>query len=166
MTEENKQPETEKKEEVPQKSSGNNQGQIAVILVRGLVKVTQSVKDTLALMNLKRKNNCVVLVDNSINRGMMKKVKDYATFGIIDAATFKELVEKKGVEYKGRLQDAKGKYSYKTVLINGKHYKPYFRLNPPRKGFGRKGIKMAFKLGGGLGDRGDKINDLIKRMLQ
>ena len=30
---------------------------------------------------------------------------------------------------------------------------------------GRKGIKTAFKVGGGLGYRGKKINDLVKRML-
>ena len=29
----------------------------------------------------------------------------------------------------------------------------------------RKGIKVAYSLGGALGYRGDKINDLIKKML-
>ena len=43
--------------------------------------------------------------------------------------------------------------------------KKFFRLSPPRKGFGRKGIKFAFTKGGALGYRGIKINDLIKRML-
>ena len=43
--------------------------------------------------------------------------------------------------------------------------KPFFRLHPPRKGFERKGIKMPFKLGGVLGPRGDKINNLIKKMI-
>lgn len=38
-------------------------------------------------------------------------------------------------------------------------------LNSPRKGFGRKGVKMPFSKGGALGERKEKINDLIERML-
>lgn len=148
---------TETKKDEPQK--------IAVILVRGLVKVPQPVKDTLQLLRLKRKNCCVVVDNNPVNKGMLKKVKDYATWGEIDESTFKELVAKRGKEYKGRLTDNKKKYNYKVLEFDGKGYKPYFCLNPPRKGFGRKGIKMAFKVGGALAYRGDKINDLLKRMI-
>lgn len=140
-------------------------GKIAVILVRGMVAVTQSVKDTLSLLRLNRKNHCVVIDNNPVNLGMIKKVKDFITWGEIDEEMFKELVDKRGEEFQARLTDRKEKYSYKSLEINGRKYKPYFRLNPPKKGFGRKGIKVAFKVGGGLGYRADKINDLIKRML-
>ena len=142
-----------------------NSGKIAVVLVRGLVNVTQSVKETLSLLRLNRKNYCVVIDNNPVNLGMIKKAKDYITWGNIDDVTFKELVEKRGEDFKARLTDRKEKYSYKCLEISGKKYKPYFRLNPPRKGFGRKGIKVAFKVGGALGNREEKINDLIKRML-
>ncbi len=119
---------------------------LAVVLVRGLVKVTKPVKDTLVLLNLTRKNTCVVVEDSPSSRGMIVKAKDYVTWGTLNEETFKELVEKRGRKNaeKGRKQ---------------------FALNPPRKGFGRKGIKVAFKAGGALGNREDKINDLIKRML-
>ena len=46
-----------------------------------------------------------------------------------------------------------------------KKLKRYFRLNAPRRGFGRKGIKQSFQRGGSLGYRGAAINDLIKRMI-
>ncbi len=138
---------------------------LAIVLVRGVVGVTQSVKDTLSLLRLNRKNHCIVVDNNPVNLGMIKKVKDFTTWGEIDADTFKELVDKRGEEFQARLTDRKEKYSYKSLEINGKKYKPYFRLNPPKKGFGRKGIKMAFKVGGGLGYRAEKINDLIKRMI-
>ena len=138
---------------------------IAVILVRGLVGVRQDIKDTLKMLGLTRKNHCVVVSNNPINVGMIKKSKDYITWGAISEEIFKELVEKRGEEWKGREEDSKKKYTYKTLLIDGKKYKRYFRLNPPRKGFGRKGIKMPFKLGGALGDREDKMGDLIQRML-
>jgi large subunit ribosomal protein L30 len=138
---------------------------IAVILVRGTVGVFHEIKDTLLMLNLTRKNNCVVLNDTPINRGMLQKVKDYVTFGDITKETFKELVSKRGKEFKSRETDSKKKYSYKFLEADGKKYKKYFTLNPPRKGFGRKGIKVSFKAGGALGNREGKINDLIMRML-
>ena len=47
----------------------------------------------------------------------------------------------------------------------GQKIRKNFRLNSPRKGYGRKGIKVSFNEGGALGYRGNKINDLIKRMI-
>jgi large subunit ribosomal protein L30 len=138
---------------------------IAVVLVRGLVNVTHAIKDTLAMLKLTRKNTCIVVDNNPTMLGMIKKAKDYVTWGEISEETYKELVAKRGVLYLGPIQDSKKKYNYKTLEIEGKHYKPYFRLNPPSKGFGRKGIKMPFNKGGGLGPRSDKMNDLILRML-
>jgi large subunit ribosomal protein L30 len=139
---------------------------LAVILVRGRVNVKQRVKETLDLLRLKRKNHCLVVEDTPIVRGMIQLVKDYITWGEIDDKTFTELVEKRGEEYNGRETDRKGKITYnKWFVQNGRKYKKYFRLNPPRKGFGRKGIKMPFLRGGALGYRGEKINDLIRRMV-
>jgi large subunit ribosomal protein L30 len=153
------------KEAVKETKKVEKKSKVAIILIRGMVRMTQSVRDTLIMFRLNRRNYCVVVDDNEINRGMIKKIKDYVTYGEIDEATFKELLDKKGEEYQGRLSDKNNKYTYKTLDINGKKYKPYFRLNPPIKGYGRKGIKIAFKIGGALGNREDKINDLIKRML-
>ena len=140
-------------------------GKIAVVLVRGLVKLTQPVKDTLQMLRLTRKNNAIILHDNPVNKGMLQKVKDYVTWGEITDEVFTQLVEKRGEELKSRVTDKHNKYSYKVLEVNGKKYKPYFRLSPPKKGFGRKGIKIPFKVGGGLGYRGEKMSDLIQRML-
>jgi large subunit ribosomal protein L30 len=140
-------------------------GAVAVILVRGTVKTPQKVKDTLSMLKLNRKNHCVVLNVTPSLQGMLQKVKDYITWGEISDETFKELLDKRGAEFKARGSDSKNKYSYKQFESGKKKYKPYFRLNPPRKGFGRKGIKVSFQAGGGLGYRGDKMNNLIMRML-
>ncbi len=165
-------PKIEQKTEAPKaakaqaKVPAKNSGKIVVVLVRGLVEVRQTVRDTLALMKLSRVNQAVVVSDSAITRGMLQKAKDYITWGTIDDATFKAMVESKGEEFQGRTQDSKGKYTYNKFLeVNGKKYKKTFRLNPPKKGFGRKGIKMPFKNGGALGNRQEKINDLVKRML-
>src|SRR3989338_9641874 len=120
----------------------------AVVLVRGEAKVPQQIKDTLAMLNLHRKNHVVVVPDTPALHGMIVKVKDFVTWGEISAEVFKELLEKRGLPYQGRLQDRTKSYSYPYLTYGKKHFKSYFRLNPPRKGFGRKGIKIAFAAGG------------------
>jgi large subunit ribosomal protein L30 len=165
MSEESKIEEQPVQEKEEVKKSVPREGKFAVVLVRGKVGLPQPVKDTLLMLKLNRKNTCVVVEINPINKGMLMKVKDYVTWGEITEETFKGLIKKRGKEYKGRTSDSKGKYTFKTLDIDGKKYKRYFTLNPPRKGFGRKGIKVAFKVGGALGYRADKMNDLIARML-
>ena len=138
----------------------------AIVRVRGSINLNRKIKDTLNLLRLYRKNYCVAVDDNPSHKGMITKVKDYVTYGEIDDETYSELIKKRGEEYKGREKDRKGKISYKKfILVEGKKIKPFFRLNPPRKGFGRKGIKVSFKAKGALGYRGEKINDLLKRMI-
>ncbi|MBU1946312.1 MAG: 50S ribosomal protein L30 [Nanoarchaeota archaeon] len=140
---------------------------IAIIRVRGAVNLNYEVKETMNLLRLYRKNFCVVVDNTPSIQGMIKKVKDYVTYGELDDLIYKELVEKRGEEFKGREEDRKGKikYSNKFITINNKKIKPFFRLSPPKKGFGRKGIKVSFRSHGALGYRADKINDLIKRMI-
>ncbi len=97
---------------------------------------------------------------------MIRKVKDYVTWGEIDPETYKMLIEKRGQAYKGREQDSKEKIKYNRFITYGnKKYKRHFRLSPPKGGFERKGIKTPFSVGGALGNRKEKINDLIKRMV-
>ena len=125
-----------------------------------------TIEDTLKMLRLYRKNYCCVVDSNPVFMGMISKSKDFITWGEIDDETFKLLVDKRGDEFNGKESDSKGKLSYDDfVVINNKKIKKYFRLNPPRKGFGRKGIKQPFSNGGALGYRGEKINDLIKRMI-
>ena len=127
------------------------QGKIAIIRVRGTIHVRKGVNDTFDMLRLYRKNFCVVYDSTPSILGMIQKIKDHVTWGDIDDATYKLLVEKRGEKTK----DKEGK----EVL------KGFFRLMPPRKGFGRKGIKTSFVNKGALGDRKEMINDLIRRML-
>ena len=139
---------------------------IAAIRVRGDVNLNMGVRDTLNLLKLYRKNYCVVKENTPSTLGMINKVKDYVTYGEISDEVYKELLDKRSEEYKGKLQDSKGKIEYKRFIeANGKKIKPFFRLSPPRKGFERKGIKVSYNAGGALGYRADNINELIKRMI-
>jgi len=139
---------------------------ICAIRVRGQTGIRKDVKDTLNMLRLYRSNYCVVLESKPEIIGMLKKCKDYITWGEIDNETYNAVVSKRGEEYKGRVTDSKNKITYrKFIVIEDKRYKPYFRLSPPKKGFGRKGVKGTFKQHGALGYRGDKIKDLVVRML-
>ena len=130
----------------PQKTGDKNSEKLAVILIRGTIKVTQDKKETLKRLGLLKINNLVIVPNKKEISGMIHKVKDYVTWGVIDDETLALLKSKR-----------------KPIVE--KNDKLIFKLNPPRKGFERKGIKTPFSLGGALGDRKNKINDLIKRMI-
>jgi len=115
---------------------------IAVIMIRGQIALDKEIKDTFQMLNLHRKYNLVILEDNPVNEGMIHKVKDFTTFGEISEETIKLLNEKR----------PKGKNKY-------------YSLPPPRGGLERRGSKKTFAQKGALGPRGDKINDLILRMI-
>src|SRR3989344_1672014 len=139
---------------------------LAAIRERGLTEIRTKIEDNLRMLRLYKKNYCCVVPNMPVYAGMLKRAKDYITWGEIDDETFNTLVEKRGEEFKGKETDSKGKIKYNDfVVINNRKIKKYFRLNAPRKGFGRKGIKNPFTSGGALGYRGEKINDLIKRMV-
>ncbi len=136
--EKEKQKKAEKK--IPKKKKDCKK--IAIVRVRGSVKVKRETKDTLHMLNLYKQNNCVILDASPSSIGMLKKVQGFVTWGEIDDQTLKLLKEKRGKK------DSK-----------------IFRLHPPRKGFKRKGIKLPFNKGGALGYREEKINELIKKMI-
>ena len=140
---------------------------LALVRIRGPTGVRVDIADTLSHLRLTRRNHCVIVPKNVAYTGMVLKVKDYITWGDIDEETYKMLTEKRMEDYKGLASDRKNKISYdaKFMEIDGKKMKKVFRLNSPRKGYGRKGIKTPFIKGGALGYRGAKINDLIQRMI-
>lgn len=141
-------------------------GKIAIIRLRGLTGVRHDIRKSMELLRLYRRHNCVVVEANPGNLGMIKKIKDYVTYGEIDDETYKLLVDKRGKEFKGREESSRGKIKYKKfVTVNGKKIKPFFRLSPPRKGLKRKGLRASFKRGGALGYRGKEIIKLIERMV-
>ncbi|UCD04272.1 MAG: 50S ribosomal protein L30 [Candidatus Woesearchaeota archaeon] len=153
---------------------------IAIIRVRGEVNVSQEIKDTLKMLRLFRKNYCTIISNTPHYLGMINKIRDYVTFGEISADSFSELLEKRGhISKKQKLTDkyvkektkksikdfSKDFIAFKKELNDIPGLKKFFRLHPPLKGFERAGIKKAYSVGGALGYRGDKINDLIQRMI-
>ncbi|MBR9690903.1 50S ribosomal protein L30 [Candidatus Woesearchaeota archaeon] len=140
---------TEKKEIKKEKTRN-----LAVIRIRGMTGVRKEISDTLKMLNLNSKFSCVVVPKNESYEGMVKKAKDFITWGEIDSQTLKKLKEKREEQSSQAASSGKPEKEKKV-----------FRLSPPRGGFERKGTKKAFRQGGALGYRKDKINDLIKKMV-
>jgi large subunit ribosomal protein L30 len=152
---------------------------IAVIRIRGTVSASMQARETLVMLHLAR-NNYGALVDNRpAFMGMLKKAKDYVTFGEPSKETLTMLIKKKGRlagdkkltdEYAEKvgcksLDDlVEAVYACRTQYWKLKGIEPVFRLHPPSKGFKGK-IKNDYSSGGELGYRGEKINELLKRML-
>ncbi|WP_099209844.1 50S ribosomal protein L30 [Thermococcus henrietii] len=152
---------------------------LALIRLRSGIRARGEVRDTLAMLRLHRINHLVIVDDNPSYRGMIQKVKDYITWGEIDKETLVKLLRKRGRlvgnkpitdEY---VQEKLGMTieEFAEKVINGEmklrdlpNIKPVFRLHPPRGGL-KGSKKRAFKEGGALGYRGEKINELIERML-
>lgn len=140
----------------------------AVIRIRGTVNIAPKIATALEVMNLRRTNNLSLWPETPQTLKMIKVVKDYTTFGKINEETLKVLIEAKAkpieseekLDTKKVLADLKAGKTLKQAGV-----KNCFTMSPPRKGFERKGIKVAYTIGGALGDRKEKINDLIARMI-
>lgn len=153
---------------------------IAIIRIHGKIGVKKKIRDTLNMIKLYKKYHCVVVPNTKPYLGMIKKVKDFITWGEINKETLKLLLEKRGrlpnkqpltEDYiKEKInssieQFANDIFEFKKKLADIPGLKLFFKLAPPRGGFERKGTKQPYSMGGVLGYRKEKINDLIKKML-
>jgi large subunit ribosomal protein L30 len=152
---------------------------IAVIRIRGTVSASMQARETLEMLHLPRNNYGTLVDDRPAFMGMLKKAKDYVTFGEPSKETLAMLIKGKGrlagnkkltdeyaqkVGHKSLDDLAEAVYACRTQYWKLKDIQPVFRLHPPSKGFKGK-IKKDYGSGGELGYRGEKINELLKRML-
>jgi large subunit ribosomal protein L30 len=152
---------------------------IAVVRIRGLVSASKEARETLEMLNLKHSNHAALVDDRPSYSGMLRAVRDYVTYGEPSKETVAILIEKKGRSAgdKRLTEEYAQKSGFKSLAelveaVNtgrAEYWKlpniqPYFRLHPPSKGYKGK-IKRNYGSGGELGYRGDKIDDLLKRML-
>ena len=113
---------------------------IAVVRLRGTAGVNERIAHTLMMLGLKRRHNMLIMDRKPELLGMVKKVQDYVAWGEASDDMIK------------------------TITKSGKKTNLGFiaRLKPPKGGL--RGVKHA-KPHGDLGYHGDKINELIKRMM-
>jgi large subunit ribosomal protein L30 len=139
----------------------------AVIRVRGSVNVGREVRDTLRMLRLTRVNHCVVVPKTADHEGMLRKARSFITWGELSQDTLEKLVAKRGRLAGDRRVPEKEARELARKISRGESVKdsglkPVFRLSPPSKGY--RSVRMGFPRGD-LGDRGEKINELLKRMI-
>lgn len=153
---------------------------VAVVRIRGTVNVPKDIRDTLKMLNLTRVNRATLVEPTPPILGMLRKAKDYIIWGEINRETLIELLKTRCEVKGGRKLDTDilKKLGFNSIeefadsLLNAKVkldrfkriIKPFFRLHPPKGGF-KRSVKKPFSAGGILGYVGDKINDIISRMI-
>ena len=151
----------------------------AVVRVRGTISALREARETLEMLHLIRNNHAVLIDDRSSFLGMLKKARNYITWGEPSKETVNLLITKKGrLAGNKKLTDEYAKKAgFKSLdelleAVSTCHIEywklpnvqPVFKLHPPSKGFKGK-IKKSYGVGGELGYRGEKINELISRMV-
>lgn len=137
---------------------------ICIIRIRGQVGLGRDVEETLERLRLGKKYTCVVISPNKEQLGMIKKLRNLVAFGSIKKDVFEKLIDARGqkikkdkkVDSKKAIEELEKGKTYQSLNL-----KPFFRLHPPRKGINSKEHFPK----GVLGDNGEKINDLVLRML-
>lgn len=164
-----------------EKSSNNERTKrLIVIRLRGRVSVKWKIEDTLKMLNLHKVHHANIVDDRKSYVGMLQKVKDYVTWGILDEGTCIHLLKKrarlvgnepltddyikKHTKFQSIEEFSKAFMNFKAEIKDLPHVKPVFRLHPPRKGF-KYTKKRPFGDYGELGFRNEQVQELVERML-
>ncbi len=151
----------------------------AVVQLRGEVNMTQSVRDTLGMLNLHRVNHCTLVPETETYRGMITKVNDFVAMGQPSQETVERLISRRGEPEEGSAEiddewiAENTEYDDVSALaaalldeettLRDQGLSPVFRLHPPRGG--HKGIKHPRTDGGQLGKHTtEEIDDLLEAM--
>ncbi len=150
------------------------------------VRIPKEIQLILAKLNLKELNNAIILFYNKDNFKMIKLIESYITWGYINKNSIEELLRKRGSITFGNnepnelenahIEDALGKLGIVCIedIIHELTYESknakdvlnflgYFKLEANDDGFEKANI--SFEKGGNQGFRGDKINELLKKMI-
>ena len=150
----------------------------AVVKVRGSISAKREARETLDMLNLDKTNNAVLIDNRPSYMGMLYRVQNYVTWGEVSKETVAMLLKERGrfaggnnltaesvaeLGYKSIGALAEAIASCKAEYQKLSNIQPVFKLHPPSKGFKGK-TKKSYSSGGEAGYRGEKINELIKRM--
>lgn len=157
-----------------------------VIRIRGINGVSPRPRKILQLFRLRQINNAVFVKLNKATLNMLRFADPFITWGYPNLKTVKEMVYKRGfgkingeripLTDNSLIEKALGKHGFLCVedLIHeiytcGPNFKIatnflwYFKLNNPKGGWRKKTIHYVE--GGDFGNREDKINPLLRKMI-
>jgi large subunit ribosomal protein L30 len=152
---------------------------LALIRIKGTVKVPKRVRETLDRLRLTKRNSMAIYYHTPSIEGMIKRVDRYLAWGEIDTNLLAALLEKRGRVRNGRKIDYRCLQRFGcqsiTELAEGiekgnlndyvkKGLLRVFRLTPPSKGFPAD-LRKPFRIGGVWGYQGDRVCDLIEKMM-
>lgn len=158
-----------------------------VIRIRGINKVAPKVKKVLQLLRLRQINNATFVKLNKASLNMLRIAEPYIAYGYPSLKTIRNLLYKRGfVKHGGRripitdnfVIERKLRHGYNVQCVEDMVYQLYtvgrvfkqvnnflwpFKLNTPTGGWRKK--NNHFVDGGDFGNREDKINELLQRMI-
>lgn len=158
-----------------------------VIRIRGVNKVAPKVKKVLQLFRLRQINNGTFVRLNKATQNMLRIAQPYIAYGYPSLKTVRQLVYKRGfVKHHGKRIpitdnfwiERKLRKSHKVQCVEDMIYQLYtvgrsfkavnnflwpFKLNTPTGGWRKKA--NHFVDGGDFGNREDRINELVQRMV-
>jgi len=157
-----------------------------VIRIRGINQVAPKVKKVLQLFRLRQINNGVFIKLNKATTSMLRICEPYIAWGTPNLKSVRELVYKRGfAKVNGKrtplssndiVEDNLGKYGIicvedliHEILTVGPNFKYAanflwpMKLNTPTGGWRKK--TNHFVEGGDFGNREDKINELLRKMV-
>src|SRR5208283_2154399 len=150
-----------------------------VVKIRGLVSAQKEARETLQFLHLLHTNHAVLIDSRPAYKGMLQRVNSYITYGEPTKETVAMMLQKRARLAGGKklTDEYIQKAGYKSVddlseaIVTCKvqfqklpDVQPLFKLHPPSKGYKGK-TKRGFNAGGEAGYRGEKINELVKRMI-
>ena len=152
---------------------------LVAVRIRGMSDISTEIKDTMSMLRLTRNCHATLLDDRPAYNGMLRKSKDYVTWGEVSQENIALLLKKRGklvgdkkltddyakeLDYSSLDALAEAIFKVEVEFSSLPEIKPVFRLRPPTKGYKGK-VKRSFAAGGEAGYRGDEINALVKRMV-
>lgn len=152
---------------------------IAVVRIRGTIRAPKQVRETFQMLHLTRNNHAVLIDNRPSYLGMLKTVQNFITWGEVSKEIVNMLIMERGrlagnkklteeytqkAGYRSLEELAEAVFSCLVEYSKLPSVHPVFNLHPPTKGYKGK-IKKGYGVGGELGYRGEKINELIKRMI-
>src|SRR3989344_8400683 len=135
---------------------------ILIIRISGDVDISNSVREALFRLKLRRKYSAVLVKPNKQVLKILDMLRNHIAFGDIDRETLSELIIRRGqpIDKKKKIKSEEiiSQLDKKELLDLG--LKPFFRLHPPRGGIESK---KHFGVGKGvLGDNKRNINALVR----
>lgn len=152
---------------------------VVAIRIRGIISARRDDRETLQMLNLTRNNYAVFVDDRPSFLGMLKAAQGYVTWGEASKETVTAIIEKRGrlagnhkltqehlqrIGFKSVEELAEAVFNCSIAYWKLPNIQPVFKLRPPTKGY-KGNIKKGYGSGGELGYRGEKINELVQRMI-